>query len=123
MKYRGRKTSSRFRGVSFHPMSGKYEARISVQNVKHFLGLFDDDISAAIVYDAFAVRFGVGHRINGAADQYANETAQVAPVTQTVCSICNGAKFIASKKLSNGDWLDGPPIPCPLCQTQLSVNS
>lgn len=119
MKYRFARTrSSKFRGVSYNPHADKFEARISVQKVHYFLGLFYDDISAAIVYDSFAVRLGVSHRSNGAYHQHRNELPIIQFSPPEPCAVCNGAKVITSKKISNGDWIDSIPIPCPLCQTQ-----
>ena len=45
---------SAFRGVCWHKASGKWQAAVTHQGKKHFLGVFDDEAAAARVYDAKA---------------------------------------------------------------------
>lgn len=95
-----------------------YEARIAITKVHYFLGLFTDDVSAAIVYDAWAVRLGVSCRSNGAAEHYAGELPQRDVGEKQPCGICNGANIITAFKRTDGDWVAYGTIPCPSCQNQ-----
>lgn len=114
----GRPASSPFRGVSWNPNAGRYEARIAISKVHHFLGLFDDDISAAIVYDAWAVRLGVPNRSNGAAERFAKELPVSYAGEERSCTVCKGRGNIDALKLSNGEWIKEGEMPCPKCQNQ-----
>lgn len=111
---------SKFRGVSYNPHTGKYEARICVEGRHYYLGLFYDDISAAIVYDVFCVRLGVPRRSNGAADEYANETPVEGVIKAEPCEACNNRGYITSQHLEDGRWVRGEAIPCPLCHNSTS---
>jgi hypothetical protein len=44
---------SRFRGVSYHTQSGKWQARCWIKKKCHYLGLFEDEDRAAEVAAAF----------------------------------------------------------------------
>lgn len=58
-------TSSRFKGVSMHPQVGRWTVNISQARAKHFVGLFDDEVEAALAYDAAArSRFGSFAAVN-----------------------------------------------------------
>jgi len=46
--------SSRFKGVSFHKRAAKWQAYITVENHRHYLGLHGDEVSAAQAYDIAA---------------------------------------------------------------------
>ena len=50
-------TYSRFRGVSFSKRKGKWFAAIRANGRKLWLGYFDDELSAAKVYDAAAKKY------------------------------------------------------------------
>jgi hypothetical protein len=117
MKYDlGRPPSSKFRGVSFNPNAGRYEARLCIAGRKYNFGLFDDDISAAIVYDAWCEKLGVSCRSNHTLERYATETPNPPALLARICKVCNGATTIRSMDWSNGEWIPGDLIPCPLCQ-------
>lgn len=49
--------SSRFKGVSWHRGTGKWEAKIRFQKKRHYLGLFDREEQAAAVYANAAKKF------------------------------------------------------------------
>jgi hypothetical protein len=51
-----RGTSSRFKGVSFVPRTGRWQARIGVNGCKHHLGYHLTEEEAARDYDRAAVR-------------------------------------------------------------------
>lgn len=52
---RSTKCSSRFKGVSFHKLMGRWIAYISIDRKFVRLGYFDDEILAAKAYDAAAI--------------------------------------------------------------------
>jgi hypothetical protein len=57
--------SSRFRGVTRHTQTGRWQAQIKVNGVNHFLGLFRIETEAAAAYDhAARVNFGEFARLN-----------------------------------------------------------
>jgi hypothetical protein len=47
--------TSRFRGVCWHKAKNKYIALIQKEGKRYFLGLFGDEIEAAVVYDIKAM--------------------------------------------------------------------
>ncbi len=55
-KRRQRHSGSRFKGVERLP-SRSYRARIALDGKRLSLGCFDDDVSAALAYDAAALRY------------------------------------------------------------------
>lgn len=62
MKSRGR---SRFKGVDFHKLTNKWRARIVVNYVERFIGLFGAEEAAARAYDQAARKaFGKFARLN-----------------------------------------------------------
>jgi hypothetical protein len=46
---------SRFKGVSWHGLAGRWQVHIKANGSKHYLGLYDDELMAAKVYDQKAV--------------------------------------------------------------------
>lgn len=60
-----RKSISGYKGVSWHPQTAQWRARIKVDGKSMHLGLFDDAIEAAHAYDQAALRhFGEFARLN-----------------------------------------------------------
>ena len=49
--------SSRFKGVCFNKKLGKWEAKIQLNNKQKYLGLFENEIDAAIAYNNAAIEF------------------------------------------------------------------
>lgn len=47
-------TSSQYLGVSWHPHTRKWTARIAVGTRKHYLGVYSDEREAALAYDRAA---------------------------------------------------------------------
>ena len=69
-------TSSRFKGVCWHKRYGKWQASITHNNRQIYLGLFADEIDAAMAYDAKARElFGDFACLNFADDQDARKDA------------------------------------------------
>lgn len=46
---------SRFKGVSFHKATGKWQAQIKLNQKNKYIGLFASEITAAIAYDKQAI--------------------------------------------------------------------
>jgi len=46
-----RNCSSRYKGISFHKMSKKWEVAICCKGKREHLGRFDDEVKAALAYD------------------------------------------------------------------------
>jgi hypothetical protein len=53
--YKGKPTSSSFKGVTWDRSCGKYKARIKKNGIYHYLGHFDDPWKAALAYDHAAL--------------------------------------------------------------------
>lgn len=49
-------STSRFKGVSWHTLAGKWHVQIRHQKMKIYIGLFDDEVVAAKAYDQEALR-------------------------------------------------------------------
>ena len=49
--------SSRWKGVSWHKIKGKWQAQIKIYGKSYYLGYFDDEIDAAGAYNQAALRF------------------------------------------------------------------
>ncbi len=57
--------SSKYKGVSWHRASGKWQARVKNANIEHHLGLFVEEYDAALAYNLEAERlFGAFARYN-----------------------------------------------------------
>ena len=52
--HRGQPTSSRFKGVSRHRVTGKWAAYVSIDGKQTHLGLFAEEINAALAYNEAA---------------------------------------------------------------------
>lgn len=64
-KLQTRKCSSEYKGVNWHKKSKKWQSRISINNKRKHLGLFNNEIKAAEAYDAAAKKyFGEFARLN-----------------------------------------------------------
>ena len=61
---RATKTSSVYKGVSWHKPRRKWEVSIAVNKVKHYLGLFVDEVEAACAYDAAVLKMGLNRSTN-----------------------------------------------------------
>lgn len=46
-----RRGRSRFKGVSWHGLAGRWQVHIKAKGGKHYLGLYDDEVMAARAYD------------------------------------------------------------------------
>lgn len=51
-----RRGRSRFKGVSRHGLAGRWQVHIKANGRKHYLGLYDDEVMAAQVYDDKAAK-------------------------------------------------------------------
>jgi hypothetical protein len=117
MSHSGVKTSQ-FRGVSFNKHTGRYEVRLKFRGRKYYLGLFDDDISAAIVYDAWCEKLGCERFSNRANERYATETAPVFAGESRICRVCSGRAVIRAAHYKDGEWVDAGEQPCPACSQE-----
>lgn len=50
-----RRGRSRFKGVSWHGIAGRWQVHVRARGETHYLGLYDDEVMAAQVYDDKAV--------------------------------------------------------------------
>ena len=57
--------TSGYRGVSFHKLTNKFQASISVNKKQVYLGVFIDSIKAAKAYDKYVVENNLEHTLNG----------------------------------------------------------
>lgn len=117
-----KQASSIWRGVSYHPQSGSYEARIMFCGFKYFLGLFHDDLQAAFVYDAWCIKLGVPSRSNHARERWGEELPRQF-FYKEICKGCKGTLYLSAKRLDNGEWVDAGQIDCPLCQQKSNHSS
>ena len=54
LKIKGKKTTSKYKGVSLYLATNKWKVQITYQGKSIHLGYFDDEVTAALVYDAKA---------------------------------------------------------------------
>ena len=54
LKVNGKKTTSKYKGVSWYPPTSKWKVQITYQSKSIHIGYFDDEITAALMYDAKA---------------------------------------------------------------------
>jgi hypothetical protein len=98
--------SCRFRGVGRHKISGKWNARLKVQNVEKFIGSFEDEEAAARGFDKAAIEHGLLDQLNF--DDYDLLSASFAPqrhISQFrgVSWLKTSRKWIAQLKVQ-GSW-------------------
>ncbi len=55
--YRGRPTSSKYKGVMWNKRNKKWTATLTVNYKKHHLGYFSNELDAAKAYDQAALKF------------------------------------------------------------------
>jgi hypothetical protein len=54
LKIKGKKTTSKYKGVSWYLLTKKWKVQITYQNKTIHLGYFNDEVTAALMYDAKA---------------------------------------------------------------------
>lgn len=65
LQFRGKPTSSPYKGVHWRPCAGKWQARICFDRVRINLGHFSSEVAAARAYDAKAIEIhGAFARLN-----------------------------------------------------------
>jgi hypothetical protein len=93
-KYKGRPTSSRFKGVYWSEVAGKWRAVIRHQKKRHWLGMFSAEEDAAMAYDKKARELhGAYARLNfpGRKDSY-DEIAARLEAAEKRCVELEGRK-------------------------------
>ncbi len=91
-------TTSQYLGVSWFAGSACWRAVITHENVKHHLGLFDNELDAARAYDAKASAFrGDDAKLNF-------------PVTSRVASAERPAGVVPGRIVRDGRMADGQPV-------------
>jgi hypothetical protein len=61
---RGSSGISQYIGVSFNAQTGKWQATLCFEGLKLYLGRYDDEIEAALAYNAEVNRRGLNKRLN-----------------------------------------------------------
>ena len=54
LKIKGKKTTSKYKGVSWYLLTKKWKVQITYQGKTIHIGYFDDEVTAALMYDAKA---------------------------------------------------------------------